>query len=55
LASGYRSEASWRRWLNEIATGERALELFEMKGVDSAEGLVKREIYIRKKGADFLD
>jgi RecA-family ATPase len=55
LASGYRSEASWRRWLNEIATGERALEMFEMKGVDNAESLVKREIYIRKKGADFLD
>lgn len=55
LANGYRSEASWRRWLAEIAAGERALEGIEMKGIGSAEALVKREIFIRKKGADFLD
>ncbi len=49
-----RTERSWRRWLGEVAAGERSLEHVELRGL-STEMVEKQRILIRKKGSDFLD
>jgi hypothetical protein len=49
-----RTERSWRRWLSEVAAGERGLEHVELQGL-GAEMVEKQRILIRKKGSDFLD
>jgi hypothetical protein len=55
IAKGYRSERSWRRWLDEVASGDRIVDEFEFEGLKAGELLIKGSIRVRKKGAGFLD
>jgi hypothetical protein len=54
LENSGRTERSWRRWLVEVARGERELEHVELRGVDVNQA-DKQLIYVRKKGSEFLD
>jgi hypothetical protein len=54
LANSGRTERSWRRWLVEVARGERDLDHVELRGLDESQA-DKQRIYVRKKGLEFLD